>query len=148
DAGRERSAAGRVVAADRPRAQQVLGSGRPFAVFRLVDRSRPSTYGRLSIASLDGRQPGAPIIAGPACSRVAFAAGEGVCLDVLGTGMDVELLDRRLRLVHEFQLAGIPSRARVSPDGRWGGVTAFLVGHAYAAPGTFSTAATIIDMRT
>jgi hypothetical protein len=36
----------------------------------------------------------------------------------------------------------------VSPDGRWGGVTAFVVGHAYAAPGEFSTAATIIDMKT
>jgi sucrose-6-phosphate hydrolase SacC (GH32 family) len=36
----------------------------------------------------------------------------------------------------------------VSPNGRWGGVTAFLVGHAYAAPGQFSTAATIIDLRT
>ena len=44
-------------------------------------------------------------------------------------------------------MAGIPSRARISPDGRWGGVTAFVVGHAYAAPGQFSTATTIIDLR-
>ena len=42
---------------------------------------------------------------------------------------------------------GIPSRARISPDGRWGGVTAFVVGHAYAAPGQFSTAATIVDLQ-
>jgi len=117
-------------------------------VFRTIDRRRPSAYGRLSVAPLDGSRPGAPIIAGPSCARVAWGAHEGICLDVLGTGMDVRLLDGRMRQVHDFQLPGIPSRARISPDGRWGGVTAFLVGHAYAAPGTFSTAATIIDMRT
>jgi hypothetical protein len=58
------------------------------------------------------------------------------------------VLDAKLDQVHELELPGIPSRARISPDGRWGGVTAFIVGHAYAAPGQFSTAATIIDMRT
>ena len=43
-------------------------------------------------------------------------------------------------------LAGVPSRARVSPDGRYGGVTAFVDGHTYARRAQFSTAATIIDM--
>jgi Tol biopolymer transport system component len=60
--------------------------------------------------------------------------------------MDAELLDARLRVVRSIALPGVPSRARLSPSGRWGGVTAFIVGHAYAAPGTFSTAATVIDM--
>ena len=56
--------------------------------------------------------------------------------------------DARLRDAEDaFTLAGIPSRARISPDGRWGGVTAFVVGHAYASPGEFSTATTIIDLR-
>ena len=40
----------------------------------------------------------------------------------------------------------MPSRARVSPDGRLGAVTAFVTGHSYADPGSFSTRATIIDM--
>jgi Tol biopolymer transport system component len=62
--------------------------------------------------------------------------------------MSVEILNRRMQVVHRFDTAGIPSRARISPDGRWGGVTAFVVGHAYAAPGAFSTATTLIDMRT
>ena len=42
----------------------------------------------------------------------------------------------------------MPSRTRISPDGRWGGVTAFLTGHSYAQPGEFSTAATILDLQT
>jgi hypothetical protein len=144
----DKRASARAVAADRPKASQVLSSGKPFAVFRTLDRKRSSTYGRLTIAPLDGTTPGAPVLAGPSCQRVAFGAGHGLCLDVLGTQMAVEVLDSRMHTVHSFDLPGIPSRARVSPDGRWGGVTAFIVGHAYAAPGTFSTAATIVDLAT
>ena len=44
------------------------------------------------------------------------------------------------------RLAGVPSRARVSPDGRYGAVTSFVTGHSYADVGQFSTAATIIDL--
>jgi hypothetical protein len=147
-AGNERAASKRAVAAARPKATQVLASGKPIAVLRMLDRRHPETYGRMAIAPLDGTRPGAPILAGPSCARVAFGAGEGLCLDLLGTQMAVKVLDGRLNQVHELDLPGIPSRARISPDGRWGGVTAFIVGHAYAAPGQFSTAATIIDMRT
>jgi hypothetical protein len=147
-AGNDREASKRAVAAARPKAESVLAAGKPFGVMRMLDRKHPETYGRLAIAPLDGAAPGAPIIAGPSCARVAFNAGEGICLDLLGTRMAVKLLDGKLDEVHELELPGIPSRARISPDGRWGGVTAFIVGHAYAAPGQFSTAATIIDMRT
>jgi Tol biopolymer transport system component len=34
----------------------------------------------------------------------------------------------------------------VSPDGRYGAVTFFVVGHSYATPGSFSTQTTIIDL--
>ncbi len=50
--------------------------------------------------------------------------------------------------VRRFTIAGVPSRTRISPDGRWGGITAFLTGHSYAQPGDFSTAATIVDLQT
>jgi WD40-like Beta Propeller Repeat len=66
---------------------------------------------------------------------------------VLGPKMRVSVLDERFDVTHTVDLAGIPSRARVSPDGRWGGVTSFVVGHDYAAPGTFSTETAIIDLR-
>jgi hypothetical protein len=61
--------------------------------------------------------------------------------------MSVDVLDARLNVTKRIKLAGIPSRARVSPDGRWGGTTAFIVGHSYAAPGEFSTATTLLDLR-
>ncbi len=45
-------------------------------------------------------------------------------------------------------LTGLPSRVRVSPDGRYGAVTTFVTGDSYAAVGTFSTRTDIIDMGT
>jgi hypothetical protein len=144
----DKAASAKAFAKAAPKAQEILASGRPFAAFRLVDRKQPSGYGRGAIATLDGGTPGTPVLAGPTCSRVAVGAHEGLCLDLLGTSTSVEVLDRRLHEVHSFETAGVPSRARVSPSGRWGGVTTFVVGHAYAAPGTFSTATTLVDMRT
>jgi Tol biopolymer transport system component len=49
---------------------------------------------------------------------------------------------------HALAVTGIPSRARVSPDGRYGAVTLFVSGHAYADPGSFSTQTTLIDLAT
>jgi len=146
DAQRSRHAADRAVKADAPLAAKILTSGKPYAVVRTLDKRQSSTYGRVAIAPLNGTTPGTPVLAGPTCGRVAVAAGRGLCLDSFGTTMGVEVLNAKLQQVHEIDLAGIPSRARISPDGRWGGVTAFVVGHAYAAPGTFSTATTLIDM--
>lgn len=145
-ARQDREASEKAVARARPQAKQIIEGNQPFAVFRHVDQSRAERYGRLSVASVGGTKVGEGVIAGPACERVAFAAGRGLCLDLLGTSMSVKVLDARLQVAGSFKLAGIPSRARVSPDGRWGGTTAFVVGHAYAEPGEFSTATTIIDM--
>jgi hypothetical protein len=44
-------------------------------------------------------------------------------------------------------LGGVPSRARVSPDGRLGATTTFVVGHSYNQDG-FSTQTLLIDLRT
>src|SRR5581483_7111894 len=44
-------------------------------------------------------------------------------------------------------LAGVPSRARVSADGKYGASTVFVTGDSYAA-GSFSTRTTIWDMAT
>jgi Tol biopolymer transport system component len=90
-----------------------------------------------------------PTIGGPACERVYFAAGRGLCLSrtgPLGASVKVRILGADLEPRSELKLPGIPSRARISPDGRYGAVTTFVTGHSYADPGTFSTRATIIDM--
>ena len=50
--------------------------------------------------------------------------------------------------MHTLKIAGLPSRAQVSRDGRYGAMTVFVNGHAYLGNGGFSTATTIVDMRT
>jgi len=89
-----------------------------------------------------------------ACERLYFAGGHGLCL---GDGGGMAPLEDGVMSTHAYffgsdfhitrdiPLGGIPSRVRVSPDGRYGAVTVFVVGHSYADAG-FSTATTLIDL--
>jgi WD40-like Beta Propeller Repeat len=143
------AASTRAAKAARPALDRVLDTGRPFVVFRWLDRTHPENFGRMAVAPLDGDTAGQRVLAGPACERVTYRAGAAICLGKAGvTGFPVTMLDARLRPRHELRLAGVPSRTRISPDGRWAGVTAFLTGHSYAQAGQFSTGATILDLRT
>ena len=126
-------------------------TSRPLAadgmiVFRNLDRKRPSLYGFTDSAPL--RDPAARVTAALPCSRVYFAGGRGLCLEPAGALVKqrVTIVDRRLRPSAGVTLQGVPSRARVSPDGRYGAVTFFVYGHSYATPGSFSTQTTIIDL--
>ncbi len=115
------------------RAMLVLRSLKPrgqVAVAPLGDTAGPRTYAPLS------------------CERVYFAAGRGLCLarGGLATGLSAQVFGPDFRVRHKVELAGIPSRARVSADGRYGTVTSFVAGDSYAAAGAFSTRTTLIDM--
>ena len=54
-------------------------------------------------------------------------------------------LNADLQPIHRIPLSGAPTRARVSPDGRYGAATVFVFGHSYA-DANFSTQTTMIDM--
>jgi hypothetical protein len=117
---------------------------------RAVDYDNPRLNGRLFTAGLaPGEQPRA---AGDmACERVhENAAGNGLCLAAKPHGFDYQgvVYGPGRRPLHRFSIAGVPDRARVSPDGRYGGFTAFLSGHTYSAGlRSFSTHTAIVDMR-
>ncbi len=115
-------------------------------VFRNLDRKRPSLYGFTASAPL--RDPAARKTAALPCSRVYFAGGRGLCLEPAGALVKqrVTIVDSRLRPLGGVTVQGVPSRARVSQDGRYGSVTFFVYGHSYATPGSFSTQTTIIDL--
>jgi len=84
-----------------------------------------------------------------ACERVYFAAGRGICMGVAASGVDygATVFDRRLRPEHSISLTGLPSRARVSADGRYGAMTVFVSGDAYLESSTaFSTRTYVLDM--
>jgi hypothetical protein len=110
----------------------------PFVIFR--NTALGPDYGRLATVLLDdASKPRAS--AELRCERAYFAAGYGVCLTAdrgVMTAYKAYLFDRSLRLVQTLPLKGIPSRTRVSPDGRHAAITVFVSGHSYS-PGTFST---------
>jgi hypothetical protein len=82
------------------------------------------------------------------CDRAYFAGGRGICLveePGIGTPAYADIFDEHFTRVHRLPLTGIPSRARVTVDGRRAGVTVFEQGHSYSE-GRFSTRTSIIDL--
>ena len=114
----------------------------------LLVRSTASdqTFRRLMLVPLS--TPDGPGFVTPlACERAYFAGNRGVCL-VEENGIPVrryaDVFDEQFRRLHRLPLTGLPSRTRVSRDGRRAGITVFERGHSYAEDG-FSTRTTIID---
>ncbi|MFC5721530.1 TolB family protein [Streptomyces gamaensis] len=88
---------------------------------------------------------------GVRCLRFHTAGGTGICLRAVhGPFRDsyrAVVLDARLRETRADDLAGIPSRARVSPSGRSAAWTVFVSGDSYAGS-SFSTRTSLLDVRT
>ncbi|MDH6131544.1 hypothetical protein P3T37_000913 [Kitasatospora sp. MAA4] len=115
---------------------------------------RNMTWGpyRDDLVTVPADRPDAPRTAsGVKCLRFYAASGTGVCLQAehgtLGDSYQAVILDAGLRELHRFPLAGIPTRARVSPDGRLAAWTVFVGGDSYAGT-NFSTRTSIVDTRT
>ena len=64
-----------------------------------------------------------------------------------GVEYTASIFDSKLQREHTITLTGLPSRARVSADGRYGAMTVFVTGDSYlSSPTAFSTRTTILDM--
>jgi hypothetical protein len=125
---------------------ETIGS-RPRVVFRnmAAEGSKP---GYVGIAPLEAAS-GPPAVTDLRCHRIHMAAGNGLCLadGNLFTPYKAVIVGPDFEPRHELSLAGLPSRARVSPDGRIGAATVFVTGHSYT-DGSFSTQTTLYDMGT
>jgi hypothetical protein len=123
------------------------GEDQPRLVFRSLDRDKPETFGQIALTKL---APGAARTLLPLkCDRVYFSAGSGICLtrgSAFAAAYRARVFGADLRTRGEVTVDGIPSRVRVSPDGRLGAVTLFVTGHSYADTGGFSTSTTLIDL--
>jgi len=116
-------------------------------VYRSLDRAKPETFGQIAVAGLAANA--ARTLVPLKCERVYFGAGSGICLTrgtAFASGYRARIFGDDLRPRGEVEVEGIPSRARVSPNGRIGSVTLFVSGHSYAEVGGFSTTTTLIDM--
>jgi hypothetical protein len=128
----------------RPSAAAVLAH--TDLMVRAVDPSNPRLNGRVYEID-DGKVQRRS--ADLACERVYYAAGHGICMGVAPSGVDYDatLFDSQLRPLEKIVLTGLPSRARVSADGRRGAMTVFVTGDSYLeSPTAFSTRTTILDM--
>ena len=148
-------AASRADRADRPQAGgPAVGEGRLTLgqKNRLAFVNAAAGPHRTAVASVPSADPGGRRFAsGLKCARFYAAAGTGVCLQsnpgVLKQSNRALLLDANLRTRRDFPLAGTPSRARVSPSGRFAAWTVFVSGESYSSA-FFSTRTSILDTRT
>lgn len=120
-----------------------IAAGDTLALDR--DRAHPKAWGRLVIVGRDGRRRLGKLT----CERVAFAAGHGICLAqsrrIPAPGYEARFFDADQNVTGKASLSGNPSRARVSPDGRYAASTTFVAGDGYTTPGQFSTRTRIYE---
>lgn len=115
-----------------------------------------SHYGEVAIASIDGSSPKLlnPLFK---CDRIYYAASHGICLlydtslaiqnPLAHISAQVTLFGPDFQPQHQFSLDGSPSRARLSPDGRYAAFTVFVTGHSYMDV-NMSTATILLDTST
>lgn len=118
--------------------------GQPYALFRSTNLG--SSFGKVELAPLAEPQ-GPRFTTALDCERVYFAAGQGLCLRAdrgVFTTYSAVLFNSDFQPRHSVPLAGIPSRARLSPDGRYAAMTVFVSGDSYASVG-FSTRTTLLE---
>jgi hypothetical protein len=122
-------------------------ANRPVLVFRSLSGGRTS-FGQIALDNLSNSSASRQLLQ-LRCERVYFGPKNGLCLARGGgfaKGYEARIVGPDLRVHHTLDVAGIPSRARVSSDGRYGSVTLFVNGHSYAETGSASTQTTLIDM--
>ncbi len=103
-------------------------------------------FGKVALADLAA--PGRFAVSNLSCERVDFSADRGLCLHAdrgAITTYATIIFDRDFNQLFTISLPGLPSRARVSPDGRYGATTTFVYGDSYAAT-TFSTRTELLDL--
>lgn len=119
----------------------------PYVAFRST--APDDAYGSLAVVPLD--DPSGPrTYTDVQCDRVAAVRGEAACLRTnagVATTYEALLLGSDWSTTETWPLPGVPSRTRLSPDGRMVATTAFVTGHSYATTG-FVTQTMIHDLST
>jgi len=128
----------------RPQAGAVLD--RSDVMVRAVEPSSPQLNGRVFVVD-HGEVKQLP--GDLSCERVYYAAGRGICMGVAPSGVDytAQVFDSKMQVLNTIPLSGLPSRARISGDGRYGAMTVFVSGDSYLESSTaFSTRTYVVDM--
>jgi hypothetical protein len=117
----------------------------PLLLFQRV--ARDNTYVHVGIHALEGNRQ--TKMTKLVCERMHFAGGRGLCLmpspSTIGWDYEARVFGPDFRVQRTINLPGLESRARVSPDGRYGATTGFVSGHSYADD-SYSTQTFILDL--
>lgn len=136
---RHQQASARAAAPDVPTTGLSSVEDQPHLVFRST--ALGEGYGKVAIVPLS--DPDGPRAFTPSsCDRVYARPGTALCLTAqrgLVTTYRAELLGEDWKPSRNLPLSGLPSRARLSPDGSLTATTTFVYGDSYANPGQFST---------
>jgi hypothetical protein len=135
-----------------PAELQAIQSG-PHVIFL---HEAGSHYGQVALSGLDP-EASVGMQTDLRCDRVYYSAGNGLCL-LYDTSMaassplgpipvGVTLFGSDFKPRHQFTVKGIPSRTRISPDGKYAAYTVFVNGHSYMDV-NMSTATVILDTAT
>ncbi len=131
-------------AAGAPSATELLAQ--PHILMRDMAAGQAGYAGVVASSKPDGERA----VTDLSCSRLYMAAGNGICLSDRGDILNpykVVFFGADFKERASSPLPGVPSRTRVSADGKYGASTAFVTGDSYA-PGSFSTRTSIWDMTT
>ncbi len=119
-------------------------SANPTVLFQNITNTQMNRVGLTPLADPDGPRTLTPLN----CARLHFAAGRGLCLytdEGFASAPYAFIFGPDFEVQYKLPLNGFPSRARVSPNGRYGAATDFVVGHSYAEAG-FSTETMLFDL--
>ena len=117
----------------------------PHLVF--LSTSNGGNAGPVALLPLDGLDQ-TRTVSNLNCERVHFSKSVGICLkgDNFGAAYNAYLFSPGSEPWHAWELNGFPSRARISPDGKYAATTVFVTGHSYA-DGGFSTQTMLYDIQ-
>lgn len=132
---------------DQPRRRRSHPMAPPFVMFRAI--APREGHGRVALLPL---APGAsPEVSRLTCSRVHYAGGRGLCAvqDVSAPSAPyaVAVFDDAMTPGPRVRLDGIPTRLRVSPNGRVGAITTYAEEERPEGE-RLATTTRIVDMRT
>lgn len=107
-----------------------------------------SHYGRLAFAPYE-RLDQPQFVDNLSCEVAHVAGGRGICLAAnrgVFTTYALKLFDAKtFKIIAELPLKGVPSRCRMSIDGKLAALTVFVSGHGYASV-SFSTQTLLIEV--
>jgi hypothetical protein len=109
-----------------------------------------AAYGRVAVVRL--ANPAEQwVMNTPECERSHFDKNGGLCLVLNRESVQPRafayFLDAKFQTRGRLDLAGLPIRARISPDGKLGASTVFITGENYASE-EFTTRTTLYDLST